>query len=107
MNPDSKDQEFKEFIQAHQRSFIVDNLPKAHEVYETALENPFVPFSDKLKAARDVELAAGVLPTKELSIYIQNIYNQNNLTLNPQVLQVIQEHNDKLEWKNEDKEIDE
>jgi len=88
--------EFRKYLQAYQKSFIEENLPKADAVYKKILdkkEDDIPTLKLQLEAGRDVMHASGVVPSATQSTYVQQIFaQQNQLTLSPMMLGLLKGH---------------
>ena len=91
---------FRTFLQTYQHDFIKDNLPDASKTYRDILKKKTGSKNSKIKleASRDVMQASGVIPSREQSIYVQQIFNQTQIILSPVVKELLSKHGDSLRF---------
>ena len=82
-------------VKSIQEKFLQENLPVATQNIHDIVHKKVSKLGDRrlqFDASRDVLKSVGMLPTTEQSIVVQQMFQQNNIVLNPIVQGILDKH---------------
>lgn len=85
----------REMVNNIQEKFLQENLPVATQNIHNIVHKKVKKLGDRrlqYDASRDVLKSVGMLPTTEQSIVVQQMFQQNNIVLNPVVQGMLDRH---------------
>ena len=85
----------QEMVNVIQEKFLQENLPVATQNIHDIVHKKVKKLGDRrlqFDASRDVLKSVGMLPTTEQSIVVQQMFQQNNIVLNPVVQGILDKH---------------